>query len=72
MNNEKISKYDLLKLFAKYMKKDIKINKNKDYSSDKSLICTRKDFKYRVKPYDIMIEELSEYIGRNYEDYSNK
>lgn len=62
VNNEKISKYELLNLFAKYMKKNIKISKYEDYYSDKSLICTRKDFKYKVKPYEKMIEEISLWI----------
>lgn len=58
VNNEKISKYELLKLFAKYTGKNIEIEKYKDYYSDKSLINTRKDFNFRVSNYEKMIEEM--------------
>lgn len=61
-NNEKISKYDLLKLFAKYTEKEIKINKDKDYHSDKTLIDTRKEFDYTVPSYEEMIKEMIEEI----------
>lgn len=57
-NNEKISKYDLLKLFAKYTGKEIKINKYENYHSDKTLIDTRKEFNYTVPSYEEMIKEL--------------
>lgn len=65
VNNEKISKYDLLKLFSKYMNKDIEIEKYEDYFSDKSLIRTKKEFNYKVPKYEKMIEELSEWIEIN-------
>lgn len=58
VNNEKISKYELLKLFAKYTGKNIEIEEYKDYYSDKSLINTRKDFNFRVSSYEKMIEEM--------------
>ena len=61
-NNEKISKYDLLKLFAKYTGKEIKINKYEDYHSDKTLIDTRKEFNYTVPSYEEMIKEMTEEI----------
>lgn len=61
-NNEKISKYDLLKLFAKYTGKEIKINKYEDYHSDKTLIDTRKEFNYQVPSYEEMIKEMPEEI----------
>lgn len=69
VNNEKISKYNLLKLFSKYMNKDIKINKYEDYYSDKSLICTRTDFEYKVNTYENMIKEMCEWIKKNKEKY---
>ena len=65
VNNKKISKYDLLKLFSKYMNKDIEIEKYEDYFSDKSLIRTKEDFNYKVPEYEKMIEELSEWIKMN-------
>lgn len=57
-NNEKISKYELLKLFAEHTGKEIKINKYEDYYSDKSLIDTRKEFNYTVPSYEEMIKEM--------------
>lgn len=57
-NNEKISKYELLKLFAEYTGKEIKINKYEDYYSDKSLIDTRKEFDYTVPSYEEMVKEM--------------
>lgn len=65
VNNEKISKYNLLKLFSKYMNKDIEIEKYEDYFSDKSLIRTKEDFSYKVPKYEKMIEELSGWIKIN-------
>lgn len=65
VNNKKISKYDLLKLFSKYMNKDIEIEKYEDYFSDKSLIRTKEDFNYKVPEYEKMIEELNEWIKMN-------
>jgi dTDP-4-dehydrorhamnose reductase len=65
VNNEKIPKYDLLKLFSKYMNKDIEIEKYEDYFSDKSLIRTKEDFNYKVPEYEKMIEELSRWIKIN-------
>ncbi len=71
VNNQKISKYELLKLFAKYMKKDnLKIKENANFFSDKSLICTRKDFDFNIPTYEKMIEEMSEYILKNKEQYN--
>lgn len=69
VNNEKISKYELLKLFKKYMnKKDVEITEYKDYSSNKSLIRTNFDFTYEVKNYEIMLEEMVNWI-KEYQTY---
>lgn len=66
VNNKKISKLELLKLFKKYMdKKDIEIKKNSDYYSDKSLVRTNFDFKFEVNSYLDMIKELSIWIERH-------
>ncbi len=70
VNNEKISKYELLKLFKKYMNKnDVEIKEYKDYTSDKSLICTRKDFEYRVKSYKEMTLEICAWIKKHKYEY---
>ena len=61
---EKISKYNLLQLFAKnFDKKDVNINDS--YKVDKSLVNTRVDFKYIVSNYQQMIFEMKEWILNN-------
>ena len=66
VNNDKISKYELLNLFNRYFRKDrIEILPEKAYVSDKSMICTRNTFDYRVPTYSQMIEELKEYMNKN-------
>jgi dTDP-4-dehydrorhamnose reductase len=67
---EKISKYDLLKLFAKIYNKSIVIQPYEDYAIDKSLVCTRDDFKYHTLDYEKMLIELKEWMDRYSEDYS--
>lgn len=56
--DEKISKYELLKLFAKVWDKNIGIIPSEDYEVDKSLISIRKDFRYTVSGYEQMLAEL--------------
>lgn len=71
VNNEKISKYELLKLFKKYMNKnDVEIVEYKDYFSDKSLIRTNNDLKYQVQTYNEMIEEMCIWINKNKKLYN--
>lgn len=62
VNNKKISKFDLLSLFKKHMRKDIVIKADSSYKSDKSLIDTRKDPHLNIPDYDVMIKEMSEWI----------
>lgn len=63
VNNEKISKYSLLKLFNKHFKDD-KILIEEDYRTapDKSLINNRQDFSFVVPTYEEMIVEMKEWI----------
>lgn len=56
--DEKISKYELLRLFAKVWNKKIRISPSEDYEVDKSLISIRKDFRYTVSGYEQMLTEL--------------
>jgi dTDP-4-dehydrorhamnose reductase len=72
----KISKYDLLKEFAKVWNKDIEIGENPNYKVDKSLVCTRNDFKYKdSRPtYEKMLLEAKEWMDNNplnYQHYYN-
>jgi len=70
VNNETISKYELLKLFNRFMKNDeIKILPNDNLSLNKSLVNTRTDFTFKVPGYDIMIAEMKEWIENHEELY---
>lgn len=67
---EKISKYDLLKLIKEIWGKDIEILKSGEYQNDKSLINTRKDFICNIPSYYEMLFELHEWMKDwNYEFY---
>lgn len=73
---EKISKYDLLKKIANLWGKDIKISDNPNYKVDKSLVCTRDDFKYKdSRPtYENMLIEAKAWMDKNpcnYQHYNN-
>lgn len=58
----KISKYQLIKLFKEIWDKNIEILKDKKHISDKSLINSRKDFNYKSPDYRTMLIELSEWM----------
>jgi len=63
VNNETISKYELLKLFNKYMKDgQIEILPSDNLSLDKSLINNRTDFSFKVPSYETMVAEMKEWI----------
>lgn len=58
-----ISKYELLRLFNKYMRDDsIAIHPIEGVSADKSLKRTRYDFSYQIPSYEIMVSELAEWM----------
>ena len=66
VNNEKISKFELLKLFEKHMNKnDVEIKEYSDYYSDKSLMKTKNNFSYEVKSYEKMVEEMLKWIHKH-------
>lgn len=54
---KKISKFDLLKLFCRVWNKEIEIIPFENYKVDKSLVCTRNDFKYPTLEFDSMLKE---------------
>lgn len=70
---EKISKYDLLKEFAKVWGKNINISDNPNYKVDKSLVCTRDDFDYNVSrpTYEKMLLETKEWMDSHPSYYSH-
>ncbi len=67
----KISKYELLKLFAIVWKKEIIIGENSSYEVDKSLLCTRDDFKYKnSRPeFENMLIETKEWMDNHHSYY---
>ena len=68
---ESISKYDLLKLFNKYIRKiPIEIYPQDSFITDKSLIRTRfEGFDYRIPDYETMIKELGIWMRKHKELY---
>lgn len=63
VNNESINKFDLLRLFNKYMKgNSLEILPSETVIIDKSLINTRNDFEFVVPSYEQMIIEMKEWI----------
>ena len=59
--SQKISKYELLNLFAKYFNKDIKISPNYDFKIDRSLNNSKflKKTNYKIQTWNDMIQSLS-------------
>lgn len=75
-NNDKISKYNLLLLFAKYFNKNTAlIGREEKTVHDKSLISSIPLDIYNIPNYEQMIKTLSEYVLANksiyYSTYSN-
>jgi len=62
VNGEKISKYELLKLFKKYFNGDIKIEKDNTYKSDKSLILSKNSYRFAIPSYNEMIKEMNDWV----------
>ncbi|WP_373265357.1 SDR family oxidoreductase [Hungatella hathewayi] len=70
VNNQVISKYDLLCLFNQYMNQGEKrIRKEPGPRNDRSLINSRSDFYYRIPDYDQMLKELSVWINSHDDIY---
>ena len=63
VNNDVISKHDLLVLFNKYFRNNsLTILKNDDLRLDKSLRNTRKDFSFVVPSYERMVQEMKAWV----------
>lgn len=70
VNNETISKYELLKLFNKHMRNgQIEILPSVNLSLDKSLINNRTDFSFEVPSYEAMVAEMKEWIDNHKDLY---
>lgn len=65
-----ISKYDLLELISqKFGRNDIFIRKNLGYTSNKSLVNTRRDFCYKIPSYGEMLDAVKSWIEGHKELY---
>ena len=69
-NNSSISKYELLKLFQKYTKKDIDIKLVDGKNVDKSFIDTRLLMDYEIPSYERMVSDMVDLITNNRSLYS--
>lgn len=69
VNNENISKYDLVSLFKKYFDKEIIINHNPDVVSKKTLVRTDASFDFGIPSYDQMVKEMREWVIEHKEMY---
>ena len=69
VNNEFISKYNLLRLFKKYFGKDIVIEKNDKVVSKKTLVRTDKSYDFKVPSYEEMVKEMSDWVENHSELY---
>jgi dTDP-4-dehydrorhamnose reductase len=71
VNEEKITKFNLVKIFNKVFNKNLKIQPYDAYRVDKSLINTRKDFTFKVKSYEKMILVMKTWIESNKDLYAH-
>ena len=62
VNNEFISKHDLLILFNKLFKKNVNINENPNIVSEKTLVRTDKSFDFEVPSYEQMVTEMKDWV----------
>lgn len=68
---EKISKLDLLGLFNTVFRQDkIRITPDEGYAIDKSMVNTRTDFGFKVKPYAQMIADMKTWMDKHPDLYA--
>lgn len=69
--DEAINKYELLKLFNKYIRRvPIEINPSDTFVADKSLVRTRYEgFEYKIPGYETMVKELGDWMRDHKELY---
>ena len=71
---EKIAKYKLLGLFkVLWNREDITIEPYDGYFCDKSMVCTRRDFDYRLPvSYRVMLQEMKDWMIRHSTRYQGE
>jgi len=71
-NGEGISKHDLISLFRDvWGRTDITIIKDDSRASNRSLICTRADYTYKVPSYRVMLEEMKFFMEQHLDLYKH-
>lgn len=61
-----ISKYELLKLFNKHLRKnEVDIRPYSGVASNKTLVRTRYEFEEKVPDYEVMVREMSEWMSEH-------
>ncbi|MHB8126272.1 MAG: SDR family oxidoreductase [Desulfitobacteriaceae bacterium] len=72
VNNESISKFDLLGLFNKHMRDgELSIQQSEVVNLNKSLVNNRQDFSFEVPNYEQMVIEMKDWIYSHKELYSH-
>lgn len=71
VNNDFISKKDLLELFKKYFDKEIQIDDNKDVVCEKTLVRTNLSYPFDIPSYEEMVKEMREWVDTHQELYPN-
>ena len=71
VNNEKIKKSDLLRLFEKYFHFGITIVDDDSYKSDKSLVRTSKSHDFNVPSYEEMIKNMRAWVDAHPDIYKD-
>lgn len=70
VNNQSISKYNLLLLFNKYFRSNgLKIEVDDKLQLDKSLRCSRTDFSFKVPDYERQIAEMKDWVYNHKDIY---
>lgn len=70
VNNESISKFDLLNLFNKHMRNGkLNVISSDSVNLNKSLVNNRKDFSFEIPSYEQMVIEMEEWIYNHKELY---
>jgi len=71
-NNKPISKCELIELFAEiWDKKDVIIEQDATQIANRSLLCTRADFSYKVPSYRTMLEETHDFMKKHKKIYDH-
>jgi len=71
VNNDFISKHDLITLFKESFNKAISITENDSVVSEKTLVRTNASFAFEIPSYKEMVEEMKQWVIKHKELYPN-